>query len=174
MKYLYFMLVSFYLCISAHSVLGYSIHSGLTDGCHERITRQALQMILPDLNPSISIPIPKSKTWRKFANGIIKAGELKESWPQLTEDRFKLMFVSILIGVRSPDTEGHAVTNLSSLRQIHADPSAEGQYAHALRGPDDDGAKGDEAAVNGTRKAIIELMQLSTNLKCCDCNVALL
>ena len=71
----------------------------------------------------------------------------------------KLVLVSLLIGVRSPDTEGHAVTNFSSLREIHADPNAEGQYAHALRGPNDDGTKGDENAVLGTREAIIQLIE---------------
>jgi hypothetical protein len=147
------------LCLFADVASGYSIHSGLTDGCHERITRGALQLALPQLTPNNSIVIPKSKVWRKLADAILNDDDLKENVPQLTEDRFKLVFVSMLIGVRSPDTEGHAVTNFSSLRQIHADPSAEGQYAHALRGPDDDGAQGDEAAINGTRQAIIDLVQ---------------
>ena len=46
----------------------YSIHSGLTDGCHERITRQALQLALPNISPANSITIPESEVWKKIAD----------------------------------------------------------------------------------------------------------
>ena len=146
------------LSLLSNQTWGYSIHSGLTDGCHERITRRALQRVLPKITPPKSITVPSSKTWRKLANVLLRDSELNKLSPDMS-DHLRLVLVSLLIGVRSPDTEGHAVTNLSSLRQIHADPSAEGQYAHALRGPDDDGAQGDENAVNGTREAIIDLIR---------------
>ena len=141
------------------SASAYSIYSGFTEGCHEKITLRSLLVALPNLVPSEAIPIPTSKTWKQVANNLLKGDEFNRQLPQLTEDRLKLMVVSLLIGVRSPDTEGHAVTNFSSLREIHADPSAEGQYAHALRGPSDDGPQGDDNAVQGTRDAIIQLIQ---------------
>ena len=151
--------ILFVLFAWIHSAAAYSIFSGFTDGCHESITNQSLLIALPNLVPSESVLIPTSKTWEQVANNLLKGKTLNRQWSQLTEDRFKLMLVSLLIGVRSPDTEGHAVTNFSSLRQIHADPNAEGQYAHALRGPDDDGTQGDANAVQGTREAIIQLIQ---------------
>ena len=154
------------LLLSTQGALGYSIHSGLTDGCHERITREAFKLALPNLNPGDQIPVPKSEAWRKIADRLLVQSQLSLGSPQRSfdsdaEDRAKLSLVSLLIGVRSPDTEGHAVTNFSSLRQIHADPSAEGQYAHALRGPNDDGQMGDELAVLGLRNEIRQLLGLA-------------
>ena len=141
------------------STWAYSIHSGFSEGCHESITRESLRLVLPNLMPNEAITIPDSKTWKQIADNLLGGKEWDRDRPQLTEDRLKLVLVSLLIGVRSPDTEGHAVTNFSSLREIHADPNAEGQYAHALRGPNDDGSQGDENAVLGTREAIIQLIE---------------
>ena len=64
-----------------------------------------------------------------------------------------------MIGVRSPDTDGHSVFDLNSLRELHSDPSDEGQYAHALRGLGDDGWEGNQAVVDGTRQIIIDRME---------------
>ena len=89
---------------------------------------------------------------------MIQANRLADDFPQLEDDAFKLMLISTIVGVRSPDTEGHATSNLARLRQIHADPDPAGQYAHALRGALDDGAAGDEAAILGLRNAIVELV----------------
>ncbi len=45
-----------------------------------------------------------------------------------------------------------------NLHLLHGDPSAIGQYAHCLRGPDDDFGAGDAAALMGTRELITELV----------------
>ena len=140
----------------------YSIHSGLTDGCHERISRSALQQALPSFAPGGLVALPTSRAWTRLADGIQRDTARDDThavFSKFSEDSFRLLFVSLVIGVRSPDTEGHAVTNLTRLREIHADPSPEGQYAHALRGPKDDGALGDEIAVQGTREAILNLIE---------------
>ena len=136
----------------------YSIHSGLTEGCHEKITQSAFLAVLPQLNPDASILLPTSEIWRKFADGMIRANGIKERFPEFQNDSFQLTLISILVGVRSPDTEGHATTNLARLRQIHGDPDPAGQYAHALRGAHDDGPEGDVAAIEGLRKSIIGLI----------------
>ncbi len=137
---------------------GYSLHSGLTEGCHERITRSAFLNALPSFGPDPTVPMPQSDLWREFSQGVIRVNRLKDDFSQLEDPAFQLMFISVIIGVRSPDTEGHAITNLTRLRQIHADPDASGQYAHALRGPGDDGVAGDFAAVEGTRRTIVDLV----------------
>ena len=134
----------------------YSIYSGLTEGCHEIITWAAFNLALPDLPPPASLEVPKGEVWRQFANSLLSKGRLSESSMRSSDERFQFMIVSLFIGVRSLDTEGHAVTNLSSLRQIHADPDPKGQYAHALRGAEDDAESGDRAAVEGTRTALRE------------------
>ena len=150
------------LCLSVSSsppvALGYSIHSGLTEGCHERITNRAFRSAIPQLMLGSEIILPQSEAWQKIADHLLQNIDFSELGAALDEDYVKLTYVSVLLGVRSPDTEGHAVTNFSSLRQIHADPSAEGQYAHALRGPDDDGSEGDLTAIEGTRAHILDLM----------------
>lgn len=158
------------LCLSVssstRSALGYSIHSGLTEGCHERITSQAFRGAIPQLMLGDDIVLPQSEAWQKVADRLLMNVDLSSIRSDLDPDYFKLTFVSALLGVRSPDTEGHAVTNFSSLRQIHADPSAEGQYAHALRGPDDDGPGGDLAAIEGTRAQILALVsQIGESLR---------
>ena len=140
--------VSFVCCLPAVTQ-AYSIHSGLTEGCHERITRTAFLTALPSFSPDPSIPIPTSDVWQRFANGIINTNRLSADFPELEDDAFKLMLISTIVGVRSPDTEGHATSNLARLRQIHADPDPAGQYAHALRGANDDGPEGDEIAITG-------------------------
>jgi len=66
----------------------------------------------------------------------------------------QFMLVSLMIGVRAPDTEGHSVGNLAQLRQLHSDPSAIEQYAHSLRGPDDNGMQGNGLAVEGIRQTL--------------------
>jgi MYXO-CTERM domain-containing protein len=142
----------------ASQAWSYSLHSGLTEGCHEKLTRAALLRSLPTFDPDTRVPQPTSDLWRSFAQGLIRVNRLKDDFPQIEEPGFQLLLISMIIGVRSPDTEGHAITNLTRLRQIHADPDASGQYAHALRGPDDDGPAGDVAAIMGTRRTIIDLV----------------
>ena len=56
----------------------------------------------------------------------------------------------------SSDLEGHSVTNFTSVRRIHADPDPIGQYAHALRGIEDDGPDGEANAVEGLRRVIVD------------------
>ena len=118
----------------------------------------ALLRTLPELSPSLQVPQPQSTVWERFSEGIIRTNRLNAAFPQLEDEQFRLMMVSTIIGVRSPDTEGHAITNFARLRQIHADPDPVGQYAHALRGPDDDGSNGDLEAIEGLRQVIIGLV----------------
>ena len=94
-------------------VSAYSIHSGLTEGCHEKMTQTAFLSVLPNLNPDASLALPKTEVWRKFAQGMIRVGRLKERFPQMENESFQLMLISVIIGVRSPDTEGHATSNIS-------------------------------------------------------------
>lgn len=137
------------LALPAHA---YSLQSGLTTTCHERITLTAFLTATATLEPGVAIPLPTSEAWRTLAQRIKE--RLPDSIALKDDPVFQLLMLSTLLGVRSPDTEGHSVSNLNSLRRIHADPSDEGQYAHALRGIGDDGPEGDAAAVEGTRRVI--------------------
>ncbi len=143
----------------------FTVASGFTEGCHERITLRAfLDFVVALPLDGVALPAETGdddETWREVARFF--GSEFADLAPILAdesdvtdEDRFLLM--SLLVGVRSPDTEGHSVLNLEALRRLHSDPDPEGQYAHALRGPADDGPEGAVAAVEGTRARISELL----------------
>jgi len=69
-------------------------------------------------------------------------------------DTQAFVLLSLIVGVRSPDTHGHSISELESLRGIHADPDPAGQYVHSLRAIEDDHAQGDAAAVAGIRERL--------------------
>ncbi|MBW2275992.1 MAG: hypothetical protein JRF63_00790 [Deltaproteobacteria bacterium] len=137
------------------SVTAYSVATGGYDPCHEEFTGRAYQNV--ELQwPSPTIPIPGDDTWRELAGALIKKMGLD---PKQLDEAQRFMLVSLLIGARAPDTDGHSLLSLQNLRAVHGDPSPEGQYAHCLRGPDDDYGEGDAAAVTGTRVKIAETVQ---------------
>jgi len=133
----------------------YSVATGGYDPCHEAFTGRAYKRVVLKW-PSPTIPLPDDDTWRDLAKPLIEQMGID---PDNLVDTQKFMLVSLLIGARAPDTDGHSLFNLQNLREVHGDPSPEGQYAHCLRGPDDDYAEGNAAAVTGTRVKIGEMVQ---------------
>ncbi|MDJ0764958.1 MAG: hypothetical protein QNJ97_18395 [Myxococcota bacterium] len=132
----------------------WSVATGSTDPCHEGFTGRAYKngaLTLPD--PPAALP--SDNTWRKLADYLIEVTGVD---PDTLDETERFVLVSLVVGARAPDTDGHSLFDLESLRKVHADPSAVGQYSHSLRGPDDDFSQGDAAAVTGTRQVIIELM----------------
>ncbi len=138
----------------------FSISSGVTPGCHERITINAFREFVLDL-PVDYITVPESETWRDLAVYLVDLAGLGE---YAISDAHRFMLLSLMIGVRSPDTDGHSVFDLVSLRKLHSDPDDEGQYAHALRGLGDDGWDGNVAAHEGVRKVIWDRMESANTL----------
>jgi hypothetical protein len=88
-------------------------------------------------------------TWRRVADTLAT-----NLGVEVISDEEAQLLLSLVVGVRSPDTGGHSVANITQLRSLHADPDPDGQYLHALRGPDDDGPAGNATAVHGTRRSI--------------------
>jgi hypothetical protein len=125
----------------------YTVRSGFTGGCHEDVTLRLSRFLLDD--PMVDeVVIPGGDTWRKLAEPL---RELSNR--DLSEQQLFVLF-SLIVGVRAPDTGGHSVSDLSSARQIAADPSPEVQYLHALRGREDDEPDGSQSAIAGTRESI--------------------
>ncbi len=141
------------LCLTA-SAHAFSISSGFTSPCHEPITGAAYAEFLLDL-PTRAITVPPGEEWRRLSTFMLDAFGID---PSEVDSAQRFLLVSLVVGVRSPDTDGHSVLNLQSLRELHADPDAKGQYAHCLRGPDDDHSEGNAAAIEGTREVIRELI----------------
>ena len=133
----------------------YTIQSGLTEGCHERITAEAFVAFLGD--PAwTEVVVPEGDTWRKLARPLNR-WLLDEALIQedLSEPELFVLF-SLVVGVRDPDTNGRSSSDLVTQRSIHANPRPEAQYVHALRAPEDDEPEGSAAAVAGTRELIRE------------------
>ncbi|MEM9864547.1 MAG: hypothetical protein AAF938_23305 [Myxococcota bacterium] len=144
-------------------VHAYTIATGFTPGCHERITERAYDDFLLGLGgEGVTVPAGGGEeendddaTWRRA--GAFLVDQVGIDPADLSEEQFFIL-TSLLVGVRSPDTEGHAVLNLETSRDLHTDPTPEGQYAHALRAISDDGEGADLSAVSGTRARIISEM----------------
>lgn len=126
----------------------FTIQSGFSDGCHESLIVTAYRDYLSTLTPT-DVPIPESEEWRKLSEAL--RDDLRF---EFRNEEQRLVLISLLVGVREPDTNGHSLLNLTELREAHMSPN--GQYEHALRAPQDDGPAGDVAAVEGTRALILE------------------
>jgi hypothetical protein len=132
----------------------YTVDSGFSDPCHEKMIGAAYRDFILDL-PMSGMQAPPGETWRELSDYLLEHMPLN---PDEVDEVKRFILVSLIIGVRAPDTDGHSIMNLQNLRRLHSDPSAEGQYAHSLRAADDDYAEGDAAAVAGTRELILALM----------------
>lgn len=150
------------LCLAAGPANAFSISSGFTNPCHEPITGRAYEAFFIDL-PTRDLKVPDGEEWQRLAGFMLDAFGIDEDEVDFAQ---RFLLVSLVVGVRSPDTEGHSALNLDALRELHADPAAEGQYAHCLRGPDDDLSGGNSIAIEGTRQVIGDLIeQAATSLE---------
>jgi hypothetical protein len=139
--------------IQAVPASAYTIQTGLTAGCHEKMTAEAFVAFLDD--PAwAELVVPESDTWRKLARPLNR-WLLDEALIQeeLRDPELFVLF-SLVVGVRAPDTNGLSTTDLATQRAIHASPLPDAQYVHALRAPRDDEPEGSQTAATGTRALI--------------------
>ncbi len=132
----------------ASDTRAFTISTAFSPGCHEQISVSAFALFLGQ-TPQDRRAESLAPTWRRVADTL--ANRLGIS---VTSDGEAQLLLSLIVGVRSPDTGGHSVANITQLRSLHGDLDPDGQYLHALRGPDDDGPAGDASAVAGTRGSI--------------------
>ncbi len=145
--------VAVLIWVQAVPASAYTIQSGLTEGCHERITAEAFVAFLDD--PAwTGVVVPEGNTWRSLARPL-NQWLLDEALitEDLSDPELFVLF-SLVVGVRDPDTNGRSSSDLATQRSIHANPLPEAQYVHALRAPQDDEPEGSAAAVAGTRALI--------------------
>jgi hypothetical protein len=136
------------LLVATRPAHGYQVDSQFSNPCHELISVATYNGILDDIDTS-GVPLPESTVWQKLARRFAEVLGIEYETPQE-----ELIMVSLGVGTRAPDTDGHSVADFVQLREIHLDP--EGQHHHALRAPDDDYAQGDLHAVVGTTAWIEE------------------
>lgn len=141
--------------LRAPSASAYSLQSGFTESCHEVVTIAAFAELMKQIdweNARFDVPA-NDDVWSRLASKLVDALEPHDpEAAQIARDEPRAAYglYSLVVGVRFPDTYGHASGDLNALRRIHADAAPEGQYAHALRAPADDGIEGDLAAVEGS------------------------
>lgn len=139
------------LGLLASPAVAFTVESGFTTGCHERITAAGFLVSRASF-PLVEPEEPPDGEWVRLADYLApETGDL----PPL--ERFILF--SLIVGARAPDTEGGSLTNLSVLRAVHSDP--EGQYPHCLRAADDDYDEGNASALEGCRASILENLRLA-------------
>src|SRR5829696_4888118 len=119
----------------------YSGESVATDGCHERITMDALRRWRSQL-PTIEIPAADSNERALIADAPFG----------VDDDLRDLAAVTTLLGNRDVDLKGHEPNALDELAPIHGDPRT--QQEHCLRAPWDDEPTGSERALARCRDVI--------------------
>jgi hypothetical protein len=139
-----------WICLSAATAAGYTLVTSVSDSCHEQLTFEAINRYLTEVDDGIqpAFDIPTDRVTQQLMDAV------RPQLPAAQNDHQVFVALSVIVGVRAPDTEGHSTLNLTALRALHADPAPVGQYAHALRGPADDGLQGDLTAIEGTKKVI--------------------
>ncbi len=144
-------LVVLALVLVTRPATAYTVGTGFSDACHEKIVVATYTQHLADF-PLEDIPPPRGE-----AAGKMSAHFLRLFLVSLDDDRQRNLLMSLIIGVQAPDTHGHSLLELENTRNIHAAP--DDQYAHALRMPKDDGPEGDLAVIAGTRAHIKQLVE---------------
>lgn len=127
----------------------FTLATSVSESCHERLTEAAIlrfaTTLAEQIEAGLPIVVPNDRVIRRMMDTLPVAFDV------ITDDRIRFAAVSVITGVRAPDTEGHSTFDLVALRELHADPAPAGQYAHALRGPADDGVRGDLIAIEGAK-----------------------
>ncbi len=136
------------LSSTAHA---FTVQSGFSTGCHERITAAGFLVSRASL-PLDDPEEPPDGEWVRLADYLAP-----ETSDLSAHERFLLF--SMIVGARAPDTEGGSLTNLSVLRAVHSDP--DGQYPHCLRAAGDDYDEGNASAMAGCRASIVEDLRIA-------------
>jgi hypothetical protein len=125
---------------AATNAFAFSYETPFSDGCHERITTDALRTIRRD---GRAPALPFSRDERALANDLPFS---------VADDLDDLAAVTLLIGVRDNDLRGRGPTDLETVAMLHGDDAV--QREHCLRGSTQDGHAGTVAAVAACRAFI--------------------
>jgi hypothetical protein len=145
--------VAWWLCFPAVAS-AFTIGTSVTQRCHEKMTVKAVGLSKVAKPAGWVRDWPnQSESWLKVAHYLEEEGLIEAK----DDDRWRLLQVSLFLGARYPDQRGFGLTDLQGLREIHL--SEDGQAAHSLRAPEQDGAGGDAAALASARALIRGLVE---------------
>src|SRR4051794_36712812 len=109
----------------------FTIASGFTQSCHERLGVAAMAFLLDELDTS-NVTLPSNNLWRNVAAELAPA--ILQTTPSAAAaaltDAQKFVLFSVVVGIRAPDTGGHSVSNLDALRTAQIDPDPSSQHLH--------------------------------------------
>ena len=149
------LLVAAGLAFGARPAGAFTIASGFSQSCHERLGLAAMAVVLEEL-PLDGLVVPSDGLWRdvaaELAPLILDSAGLAAA--TTFTDGQKFLLFSLVVGIRSPDTGGHSVANLDDLRREQIDPSPDSQHLHCLRAPAEDGFAGDTSVLRGSEALI--------------------
>jgi hypothetical protein len=111
-------------------------------GCHEPITAQALRTVRENFDTAPAIAPSRDEAAMIDAALFAPPGDMKSD----------LAGMALLFAVRDNDLKGINPLSSLDLVQVHGDP--ETQDEHCIRGPSDDDAAGDAAALAACRQFI--------------------
>lgn len=126
----------------------FTIESVASEGCHERITSEALRRVRADVDAAP--PIEPTEDEQALIQDL-------QFGPD--DDMMDVGAVSLLLGVRDNDLRGRGSDDLTSLAQVHGDPDNQDQ--HCLRAENQDEPGGTEAAVTACRAYIQQRVSLA-------------
>ena len=146
--------MSVFLAVPASMAHAYQIGGRFGHSCHEEIAYDSFIDVLETFAPNVGrVELPTDRTTLRVIDGV-RSNIKKLGRPLSQEQAFILM--SLFVGVRAPDSDGHASGNLAHTRAEHADPDDSGQYVHACRGKHDDYVEGDFKAIEGARESFMQ------------------
>ena len=124
------------LALTCHAgyVHAFTIQSVVTEGCHERITSDALRDVRAEQSSLEAI------TPSEDEQALIDDLQFSPA-----DDMLDLAAVTLLLGVRDNDLKGRGADELDELAQVHGNPDA--QDEHCLRAIDHDEPDGSQAAL---------------------------
>src|SRR5512133_243535 len=119
----------------------YTVSTILTEGCHERLTTDALRAVRSD--PLLAAPIAVTRDEQALID------DLEFTPPSDMKD---LGGVTLLVGARDNDVKGRASDDLTQMAWVHGNPN--NQDEHCLRSEAQDEPGGSAAAVAACRAFI--------------------
>ena len=136
-------------------VNAFTVGSAVTASCHETVTIAAYFLVTANLPTLPDEAVPEGR-WEDVMDRV---------YPDLDVGRGeKFIIFSLVAGVRSFDSQGHSLTNLTALRAISGERN--GQYIHCLRAQTDDYDAGNATALAGCRASIVgSLMEAGSYIR---------
>jgi len=137
----------------------YTLHTAVTNACHEPITLEALDRTTP---PDLTVDVPDDTPWYRLAEHLGRTLDV----PPPASDVEALRRTSIVLGVRDPDLRGNGPADLTDLRHVHLPDDT--QADHFLRRSEHDGPAGISAAAEDGRDRLRALIEASAEAYAAD------